>query len=154
MSNLTQQLNLKSSFSKKDVLAICTSTNIDVEELKLRLANINKTMLGRQAVLDLIFELYISTYTDYTGPLHTPDQLLSYILKEHPYTCTGEALTKSLKDIWTEINPDLKKYSIGFNLTKELIIYLYTSLGKKPTTGCRQISETFKLKTIELYSKL
>ena len=57
-------LNLKSSFSKKDVRAIAVELNVNVTELELALADINKTMLGKEQVVDVLYHIAISTHTD------------------------------------------------------------------------------------------
>ena len=62
--NPMSMLNLKSSFSKKDVRAIAVEINIDTTELELALASINKTMLGKEQVVDVLYHIAISTHTD------------------------------------------------------------------------------------------
>ena len=147
-------LNLKSSFSKKDVRLIAVELNIDATELELALASINKTMLGKELVVDTLYQIAISVNTDETGSVYTPDQLIADIVKKAGTpTFSGTVLQSIVKDVWANVSPTLHQYPKGHALIKALIIHLNKELCGKNATGVKQVRETVKLKSLELYSQ-
>ena len=147
-------LNLKSSFSKKDVRLIAVELNIDATELELALADINKTMLGKELVVDTLYQIAISVNTDETGSLYTPDQLIADIVKKcSTPTFSGAVLQAVIKDVWANVSPMLHQYPKGHALIKALIIHLNKELCGKNATGVKQVRELVKLKSLELYSQ-
>ena len=147
-------LNLKTSFSKKDVRAIAVELNVNATELELALADINKTMLGKELVVDTLYHIAISTNTDETGYEYTPDQLICDIVKKAGTpTFSGTALQSIIKDVWANVSPTLHQYPKGHALIKALIIHLNKELCSKNATGVKQVRELVKLKSLELYSQ-
>ena len=147
-------LNLKSSFSKKDVRAIAVELNVNATELELALADINKTMIGKEQVLDTLYHIAISTHTDDTGYEYTPDQLICDIVKKAGTpTFSGTVLQSILKDVWTNVSPTLHQYPKGHSLIKALIVEINKELCGKNATGVKQVRELVKFKSLELYSQ-
>ena len=147
-------LNLKSSFSKKDVRLIAVELNIDATELELALADINKTMLGKELVVDTLYQIAISVNTDETGSVYTPDQLIADIVKKcKTPTFSGTVLQSTIKEIWTAVSPTLHQYPQGHALIKALIVEINKELCGKNATGVKQVRELVKMKSLELYSQ-
>ena len=147
-------LNLKSSFSKKDVRLIAVEINIDTTELELALASINKTMLGKELVVDTLYLIAISVNTYETGSVYTPDQLIADIVKKcKTPTFSGAVLQVVIKEIWTAVSPTLHQYPKGHALIKALIVEINKELCGKNATGVKQVRELVKMKSLELYSQ-
>lgn len=147
-------LNLKSSFSKKDVRAIAVELNVNATELELALADINKTMLGKELVVDTLYQIAISVNTDETGSVYTPDQLIADIVKKcSTPTFSGAVLQAVIKDVWANVSPMLHQYPKGHALIKALIVEINKELCSKNATGVKQVRELVKMKSLELYSQ-
>lgn len=147
-------LNLKSSFLEKDVRAIAVELNVNATELELALADINKTMLGKELVVDTLYQIAISVNTDETGSVYTPDQLIADIVKKcSTPTFSGAVLQAVIKDVWANVSPMLHQYPKGHALIKALIVEINKELCGKNATGVKQVRELVKLKSLELYSQ-
>ena len=147
-------LNLKSSFFKKDVRAIAVELNVNATELELALADINKTMLGKELVVDTLYQIAISVNTDETGSVYTPDQLIADIVKKcSTPTFSGAVLQAVIKDVWANVSPMLHQYPKGHALIKALIVEINKELCGKNATGVKQVRELVKMKSLELYSQ-
>ena len=147
-------LNLKTSFSKKDVRAIAVELNVNATELELALADINKTMLGKELVVDTLYQIAISVNTDETGSVYTPDQLIADIVKKcSTPTFSGAVLQAVIKDVWANVSPMLHQYPKGHALIKALIVEINKELCGKNATGVKQVRELVKMKSLELYSQ-
>ena len=111
-------------------------------------------MLGKELVVDTLYQIAISVNTDETGSVYTPDQLIADIVKKcKTPTFSGTVLQSTIKEIWTAVSPTLHQYPKGHALIKALIVEINKQLCGKNATGVKQVRELVKMKSLELYSQ-
>lgn len=144
----------RAAYSVKQAHELGLSLGLPDQELVTSLINIKKTMIGKEQLIETLFQISISVYTDDTGSVYTPDQLIADIVKKVGVpTFSGAALQSVIKDIWAAVSPTLHQYPKGHALIKTLIIELNKELCGKNATGVKQVRELVKMKSLELYSQ-
>lgn len=141
----------RASYSVKQVQAISLELGLDKDELDRQIISLNKTMIGKEGVVDLLLQVSITIYADELG-VYSPDQLIRD-LEKHLLTPTynGAKLSEVLKYVWKNVSPVLHTHPKGHKFIKELIVHTQKELGSKISTGNKQMRTCVKMKALELF---